>query len=148
MSTDLAVLLDLPALLRAGGALELVVVAANVPVLRRLDYAGNLVAASPIVRQIFWVHLGWILLTLLASAGMDLAFPEALAGASPLGRYVSGTLAVLWTLRLMAQQVLYDPAVRREHRVADVVFSLVFLFLAVVHGIAAVTAPLSGGATA
>ena len=139
------VLEALPAWLRLGGALQLVVIAANVPVLRGLDYAGNLRGASTIVRQIFWVHLGWILMTLLVFAGMDLLFPEALAGASPLGRYLSGALAILWAARLLAQQGLYDRAVRREHRVADVVFSLVFLFLALVHGLAAVAAPLSRG---
>ena len=139
------VLESLPLLLRIGGALQLVIVVANGEVARQLDYRRNLAGASLMVRQIFWVHLGWILASLLVCAGMDLLFPEALAGASPLGRYLSGVLAVLWTLRVGAQQLLYDRAVRSAHRVADVVFSCFFLYLAVVHGIAAVAAPLSAG---
>jgi hypothetical protein len=145
MTLLLAGLIDLPNLLRLGGALQLVVAAANVPVVRRLDYAGSLAGAAPIVRQIFWVHLAWIWLSLLAFAGLDLAFAHALAGASPLGRYASGMLAVLWTGRLAAQLAYYDRAVRRAHRSADVAFSLVFLFLALVHGVSAAAAPLAGG---
>jgi hypothetical protein len=135
------VVADLPLLLRVAGGVTLVVLLANLPILGLLELPHSLAGAPAIVRHVFWSHYAWVAATLLVFAGMDLAFPDALAGAHPLGRFVSGALAFLWSARLVAQRLFYEPAFLRAHRWADVAFTCAFFFLAAVHAVAAVAAP-------
>jgi hypothetical protein len=119
--------------LRFGGVMQLALLVASVPALRILELSGNVAGCSRVVRQIvgFW-HL-WVSATVVAFAGMDLAFPEALAGAHPFGTFACAVLAVLWTGRLGVQLFVYDRDVRRAHRVGDLAFVAIFAYLAVVH---------------
>ncbi len=135
----------LPNAIRAAGVLQLAVVAANVQVVRVLDFRGNLDRCTPSFRHVVWGLHSWTMLTVLAFAVGDLAAPEALAGKSTLGRWMAGTLAALWSWRLGLQLFLYDSEVRRKHRIADVAFTLVFLYVAAVHALAAIAAPLCNG---
>jgi hypothetical protein len=135
-------LLDLlvPALWLCGVA-HVSLVAANVAVVRVLDYPTELARLSPVVRQIFVFHSIAISLVLLLFAAQDLAHARELAGATPHGRLVGGAIALFWAIRFGAQVLVYDRAVRRRHRAADTVFTATFAALAAIHGVAAVVAP-------
>ena len=132
--------------LRVAGVLQLVVALANRRVVTILDYAGNLQGTTLIFRHVFWGMFTWVLLTVIAFGLADLAFARALAGAAPIGRALSATLAALWGLRLGLQLFRYDPEVRRQHRAADAAFTLFFAFVCAVHATAAIVAPLAGAA--
>ncbi len=115
-------------LIWVAGLLQLGIAAANLLLPRILRYRENLARMSPMVREIFLVHSGYIVLVLIAFGTMSLAFAPELAGGSRLGRFLSAVLAVFWLLRIPVQ-LAYDPAVRRKYRVFDVAFLVTLLYL-------------------
>jgi len=115
-------------LIWVAGLLQLGIAAANLLLPRILRYRENLARMSPMVREIFLVHSGYIVLVLIAFGTMSLVFAPDLAGGSRLGRFLSAFLALFWWLRIPVQ-LAYDPAVRRKYRAFDVAFlgTLVYL---------------------
>lgn len=123
-------------LLSAAGLLQLVIAGANVALPGVLHYRENLARVSPIVREVFIVHAGYIVLVVVAFGVISLAFASELAGGSPLGRFLSGFLALFWFLRLPVQ-LAYDPALRRKYRMLDVAFLAALVFLSGTYSLAA-----------
>jgi hypothetical protein len=115
-------------LIWVAGLLQLAIAAANLLLPRVLRYRENLARVSPMVREIFLVHSGYIVLVLIAFGTMSLVFAPELAGGSRLGRFLSAFLAVFWLLRIPVQ-LAYDPAVRRKYRAFDVAFLVALLYL-------------------
>jgi hypothetical protein len=115
-------------LLAVAGILQLVIAAANLVLPRILQYRENLAPVSPMIRQIFLVHSGYIVLVLVGFGIVSIVFASELAGGSGLGRFVSGFLAVFWLLRVPVQ-LRYDPVIRRRYRLVDVAFLLAVLYL-------------------
>jgi hypothetical protein len=115
-------------LIWVAGLLQLAIAAANLLLPRILRYRENLARVSPMVREIFLVHSGYIVLVLTAFGTMSLVFAPDLAGGSRLGRFLSAFLAVFWLLRIPVQ-LAYDPAVRRKYRAFDVAFLVALLYL-------------------
>lgn len=130
-------MLPLSAWIQVAGAVQLAIGLANLPLASRLQYRKNLAGASAMVREVFYVHAAYIVLVVLGFAGLSLLFPTDLAGGQPLGRFLSGFLAIFWLLRVPIQLFYYPAEIRRQNRLADVIFTVAFAFLAVVFGIAA-----------
>jgi hypothetical protein len=130
-------LLPLSAWIQVAGAVQLAIGLANLPLASRLQYRKNLAGASAIVREVFYVHAAYVVLVVLGFAALSLLFPTDLAGGQPLGRFLSGFLAIFWLLRVPIQLFYYPAEIRRQNRLADVIFTVAFAFLAVVFGIAA-----------
>jgi hypothetical protein len=130
-------LLPLTAWIQVAGAVQLAIGLANLPLAFRLQYRKNLARASPMVREVFYVHAGYIVLVVLGFAALSLLFATELAGGQPLGRFLSGFLAIFWLLRVPIQLFYYPAEIRRQNRLADVIFTVAFAFLAVVFGLAA-----------
>jgi hypothetical protein len=130
-------LLPLLSWIQIAGAVQLAIGLANLPLASRLQYRKNLAGASEIVRQVFYVHAAYIVLVVLGFAALSLLFPTELAGGRPLGRFLSGFLAIFWLLRVPIQLFYYPIEIRRQNRLADVIFIVAFAFLAVVFGLAA-----------
>lgn len=118
--------------IQLAGALQLVTAVANFFLPAKLHYRENLEKVSPIIRQIFTIHSIYIVLMLLGFGLICLLFPADLGGASPLGRFLCGFLAVFWGLRVVLQVFYYDSAVKKEHPFGALFFGAVFLYLAVV----------------
>jgi len=130
-------LLSISAWIQIAGAVQLAIGLANLPLATRLQYRKNLAGASEIVRQVFYVHAAYIVLVVLGFAALSLLFPEELAGGRPIGRFLSAFLAIFWLLRVPIQLFYYPTEIRRQNRLADVIFTVAFAFLAVVFGLAA-----------
>jgi hypothetical protein len=130
-------LLPLSVWVQIAGAVQLGIGLANLPLAGRLQYRKNLAGASEIVRQIFYVHAAYIVLVVLGFAALSLLFPEELVSGRPLGRFLSTFLAIFWLLRVPIQLFYYPVEVRRQNRLADVIFIVAFAFLAIVFGLAA-----------
>jgi hypothetical protein len=130
-------LLPLLAWIQIAGAVQLAISLANLPLASRLQYRKNLAGASEIVRQVFYVHAAYIVLVVLGFAALSLLFPDELVSGRPLGRFLSTFLAVFWLLRVPIQLFYYPVEIRRQNRLADVIFIVAFAFLAVVFGLAA-----------
>ncbi len=130
-------MLPLSAWIQVAGAVQLAIGLANLPLAGRLQYRKNLAGASPIVREVFYVHAGYIVLVVLGFAALSLLFPTELVSGRPLDRFLSTFLAVFWLLRVPIQLFYYPAEIRRQNRLADVIFTVAFVFLAVVFGLAA-----------
>jgi UDP-N-acetylmuramyl pentapeptide phosphotransferase/UDP-N-acetylglucosamine-1-phosphate transferase len=120
--------------------LQLLVAAANFALPRLLHYRENLAKVSPIIRQIFLAHGGYIVLVLIGFGVICLGFPADLCGASPLGKFFSAFLAVFWSSRVVVQFVFYDRAIKKEFPRGNLFFSAVFLYFALTFIAAAVHA--------
>jgi O-antigen/teichoic acid export membrane protein len=130
-------LLPLLSWIQIAGAVQLAIGLANLPLASRLQYRKNLAGASEIVRQVFYVHAAYIVLVVLGFAALSLLFPEELVSGRPLGRFLSTFLAIFWLLRVPIQLFYYPVEIRRQNRLADVIFLVAFAFLAIVFGLAA-----------
>lgn len=121
----------------AAGAIQLAIVLANFALPRRLRLREGLAVLPKFLRQVFLVHWFYILLVLLIFSALSFAFAGELAGGTPLGRFLSGAIALLWLLRFFLQLLYYDDATRRQFPWLDVAYSGAVLFLATVFGTAA-----------
>jgi len=121
----------------AAGAVQLVIIAANFVLPKKLRCRENLARVSPMIREVFIVHWVYIVLVLGIFASLSFWFAPELAGTTRLGRYLSAVIAVFWLLRVPIQIFLYDPELRKQNRVGDVIFLLAFSYLGVVFGVAA-----------
>jgi hypothetical protein len=124
-------------LLWAAGALQLVIIAANFLLPKKLQCRENLARVSPMIREVFIVHWVYIVLVLGIFASLSFWFAPELAGASRLGRYLSTVIAVFWLLRVPIQLFFYDREMRKQNRLGDVLFLLAFSYLGAVFSIAA-----------
>ncbi len=117
-------------LVQIAGGLQLMTAVANFFLPSMLQYRENLAKVSPIIREIFTIHALYIVLVLIGFGLVCLLFPQDLCGASPLGKFLCGFLAVFWGLRVPIQVFYYDPAVKKEHPWGALLFGAVFLYLA------------------
>ncbi len=124
-------------LLWIAGAVQLSIAVSNFWVPGILHYRENLIKLSPIVRQVFVVHSIYMVLVLLGFSGLCFFFAPELAEGGPLGRSVSGFLAVFWALRVALQFGFYDKEVRARHRLGDVAYSVAIISLAAVFSVVA-----------
>lgn len=72
--------------------------AAMIPV--KTDWRTDLARLSPFTRQLVWTHAGYITLLIAAFGVLSVVFADQLTGGDPLGRAVSGFIALFWTIRL------------------------------------------------
>jgi len=118
------------------GAVHLGIIAANVPLPGRLRVREHLAGVPRFIRQIFYVHWNYIVIVLGMFAGLCFGFAPDLAGASALGRFLSGFLAGFWLLRVVLQIFYYDREIRRENRVLDSMYLVALVVLVGVFGTA------------
>jgi len=119
------------------GGLHLLIIAANFPLPKKLRCRENLLKVSPLIREIFIIHWIYIVLVLGIFGALCFWFAPELAGASRIGRFLSLTMAIFWLLRIPIQLFFYDREIRKQNRLADVVFLLTFSYLGIVFSAAA-----------
>ena len=122
--------LHLPFFVQLAGGLQLLTALANFFLPRILQYQENMAKVSPIIREIFTIHALYIVLVLVGFGLVCLLFPHDLCGASSLGKFLCGFLAVFWGMRVPIQFLYYDRAVKKEHPWGAFLFGAVFLYLA------------------
>jgi hypothetical protein len=122
------------------GAIQLVIIAANFALPKKLRCRENLAKVSPMIREVFVVHWLYIVLVLGIFTTLCFWFAPELAGGSRLGRFLSLAMAIFWLLRVPIQLFFYDREIRRQNRLADVAFLLTFSYLGIVFGVAALGA--------
>jgi len=122
------------------GAIQLLIIAANFALPKKLRCRENLVKVSPMIREVFVVHWLYIVLVLGIFTTLCFWFAPELAGGSRLGRFLSLAMSIFWLLRVPIQLFFYDREIRRQNRLADVAFLLTFSYLGIVFGAAALGA--------
>ena len=96
-----------------------------------LGYARSLVQVETIVRQIFYVHCGYIVFLITGLAVLCLGWPRLLLE-DGMGRVLSGFFTVFWGSRVVVQLTYYDRELRSQERFWDVFFLIVFFTLAAI----------------
>ena len=121
-------------LIWTAGAIHAGIVFANLPLPGRLRVRENLHTVPRFLRQIFYVHWAYIVVVVGFFSLLCFGFGHELAGASPLGRFLSAFIAVFWLARLLLQWFYYDAGVRRVNRRLDAMYALSLLALIGIFG--------------
>ena len=125
-------------LLWIAGAIHAGIVLANIPLPHRLRVRENLKNVPVFVRQVFYVHWFYIVLIVGLFSALSFAFARDLAGASPLGRFLSAFLCGFWLLRIFLQIFYYDSEIRRANRVLDALYLVSLIALVGIFGFVSV----------
>lgn len=96
------------------GAVQLVILLANIPLPRILQCRKNLARVSPMIREVFIVHWADIALVLGIFVALCFGFAADLAVGSQLGRFLSACMAIFWFARVPVQLFLYDSDAQAE----------------------------------
>jgi len=120
------------------GAVHVGIVLANIPLLGRLRVGERLASVPRFLRQIVYVHWAYILIVVGLFAALCFGFASELAGASGLGRFLSGFMAGFWLLRIVLQVFYYDKELRRENRGLDFLYVGSLIVLVGIFGLAAI----------
>lgn len=116
------------ALIWLAGLVQVAIAAANCFLPKKPKYRENLKRVSPIVRQVFLVHAGYVVGVLLLFAAVNFEFSSDLNSGRSLGRFLAGAMALFWLCRVPLQVCYYDASVRHANRVADVGFITATVF--------------------
>jgi hypothetical protein len=122
----------------AAGVVHVGIMGANIPLPGRLRVRERLVGVPNFIKQIFYVHWIYIVIVLGLFAALCFGFAPELAGASALGRFLSGFMAGFWLLRIVLQIFYYDREIRRENWVLDWMYVGSLIVLVAVFGVAAI----------
>jgi hypothetical protein len=123
--------------LRIAGALLLLLAAAHWFLPKELGWKEDLAKLTLLNRQIFYVHVGFIVFVLVLMGTLSLAFAEDLVAPSRLAKAVLGGLALFWGLRFLTQHFVYDRRLwwgNRRNTAVHIGFSLLWAYLAAVFG--------------
>jgi hypothetical protein len=129
----------LPQLLFAAGLIQFTVLMASALVPLKLDWTTQLAPLPRLVRQLFWVYGGYVVLAIVGLGLIVVVNASELAGGSLLARSVCGYLAAFWGIRLALQLVLdARPYLTTWWLWAgEAVVTLIFAFLTAVYLLAA-----------
>ncbi|MDX1681343.1 MAG: hypothetical protein R3242_11510 [Akkermansiaceae bacterium] len=117
--------------LRFAGLIMVGLVVANFVAAKRFRYAANLESSETIVRQIFYVHCGYIVFIIASLALLCMAWPHLLLE-DGMGRVLAAFFAIFWFSRVGVQLSYYDKELRARERGWDLFFLGVFLALAAI----------------
>lgn len=123
--------------LRAAGILLIVLAAAHFTFPKRFQWADELSRLSLLNRQMFLVHVGYIVFVLVSMGVLSLVFPETLLAPSLLAKLVLAWLCVFWLSRLVVQWFVYDRKLWVGNRVntgVHFLFTFMWCFLSLVYG--------------
>ena len=123
--------------LRIAGILLLVLAASHYFLPKQLGWKEDLAKVTLLTRQIFFVHVGFILLLLILMGTLAVVYAEELAAPSRLAQAVLGGLALFWGLRLLTQLFIYDRSLWRGNRrntMAHIAAVLLWAYLTAVFG--------------
>jgi hypothetical protein len=123
--------------LRIAGLLLILLASIHVTFPKRFAWGEELARLSLLNRQMFLVHVGYIVFTVGAMGALSLVFPQALIEKSLLARLVLAWLLLFWFSRLFVQWLVYDKALWRGdrfHTAVHFVFTGLWAYLAIVYG--------------
>ena len=130
-------------LLQVAGAAHFAVLIASALVPIKLRWTAELAGLPRILRQLFWVYGGYIVLSIVAFGAISLLNARELAAGSALARGFCAYVAVFWAIRLSLQAVLdlKDHLTARWMRLGYHALSVAFAGFVLVYGYAATVVP-------
>lgn len=124
-------------LLRVAGAGLVMLAFLHIPIGRKLKWREDGRKLTPENEQVFHVHTFFVCLTVILMALPCLISPSVFLVKSEAGKWISGSLALFWAVRLYCQFFVYRGDLWRGKRLETFVhwcFVLIWLALAVVFG--------------
>ncbi len=94
--------------LQIAGVLQIMLSVAHFAFARRLGWREDLLRVSLFTRQVFWVHMGFLMLVLAGFGSLSLFCADELQMRSLLARAVLGGLTVFWAARWYCQLFVYS----------------------------------------
>ena len=85
-------------LLQFAATLQLSILIASALVPRVLDWRKNLSALHPFLRKLFWVYGAFIVMIIIAFAGLTFLHADAMAEGEPVARSLCFVIAVFWAI--------------------------------------------------
>jgi hypothetical protein len=128
---------SLEAHLRIAGALLLLLAAVHPLFPKQLGWREDLAKLTLLNRQIFLVHVSFIVLILVLFGALALFFAGDLVAPSRLATAVLAGLTLFWGLRFLTQQFIYDRSHWRGNRrntILHILASLLWAYLTAVFG--------------
>jgi hypothetical protein len=125
--------------LRLAGAAMLVLAALYPLYPKRFRWADQLQRVELLTRQVFWVHIGFVVLLLVLQGVLLLGFAEVLLEPNRAATALLVGIVAFWGYRLVAQLLVYDRRLwrgNRVHTVVHVVFTLLWLWITAAAGCA------------
>jgi len=119
-------------LLRIAGVALVGLVGVNIYVPHYFKWRAELADVSVFTRQVFFVHMFFIVLIIALQAALCLFLPHTLTERSTLAQAVLGGFTLFWAARLYGQFFVYDPVVwrgNRLHTLMHILFGLLWCFL-------------------
>jgi hypothetical protein len=95
-------------LLQFAAALQLSILTASALVPRVLDWRRNLSALHSFLRKLFWVYGAFIVMIIIAFAGLTFLHADAMAKGEPVARSLCFFIAGFWAARLLVQFWIFD----------------------------------------
>lgn len=95
--------------LKIVGCILLALACCHVVFPRYFQWKQELARLSLINRQIFLVHVGFIILLLILLGVLNVLFTDALLEGTQLAAVVNAGIAIFWGIRLLTQWLVYSP---------------------------------------
>lgn len=125
--------------LRIAGGLLLALASAHITFPKRFRWKEELARLSPLNRQMFLVHVFFIVLILVMLGVCSLFFADALLQPGPLSRVFLTGVTLFWLCRLFVQLFVYDRSLWRGNRLnltIHVLLSCLWVYLIVTYAMA------------
>lgn len=115
--------------LQLAGIILLCIVTANFFAPKKMRWTENLDKTEPLFRQVFHVHCVYLLGCVFGMALLCLLLPHLLLEET-IGRCILGFMAFFWSTRVFVQFFYYEPSIKKENPIFNVIFSLAFIYIA------------------
>ena len=128
-------------LIQLGGLVQFGILIASASTPGVLEWRRHLAGLPALLRQLFWVYGGFIVLVILSFGTISLAHPGALASGEPLARAMCGMIALFWSARLAVQWFVFDATPFLTNAFLKFGYhalTVAFLALALIYGSAAI----------
>ena len=100
--------MKLEMLIRIAGTLHFCILLASALTPFALKWNAHLALMPRLMRQMFWVYGGFIVLVIVGFGTLILTHAPDIAAGHPLGRALSGFIAAFWLARLSVQFFVFD----------------------------------------
>jgi len=140
MQSALYKTMKLELLIQIGGALHFCILLASSIAPSVARWKMNLAVLPPLLRQMFWVYAGFIVLVIIGFGTLILRHTTEIAAGEPLGRGLAAFIAVFWFTRLAMQAFVFEVRPYLTHWFLKAGYhglTIVFIYLTTVFGWAA-----------
>ena len=121
------------------GLAQIALVVGSAAIPKLLNWKGELMKTSLLIRQIFWTYAGYILVINFSFGLLSILGEEELLDKSFLAKAITLFIALYWITRILIQFFYFDTSAAPKgliYKVGEVTLVLLFFFLAIIYSCA------------